>query len=33
MSEMAAEKARRFSWEDNSSEMRELFEEARRRKQ
>ena len=33
MSEMAAEKARHFSWEDNSAEMRELFEEAKRRKQ
>jgi glycosyltransferase involved in cell wall biosynthesis len=33
MSEMAAEKARHFSWEDNSGEMRELFEEAKRRKQ
>ena len=33
MSEMAAEKARQFSWEDNSAEMRELFEEAKRRKQ
>jgi glycosyltransferase involved in cell wall biosynthesis len=33
MSKMAAEKTRHFSWEDNSAEMRELFEEAKRRKQ
>jgi UDP-glucose:(heptosyl)LPS alpha-1,3-glucosyltransferase len=32
MGATAAEKARQYSWEDNAAQMRELFEEARRRK-
>jgi spore coat protein SA len=33
MGEMAAEKARSFSWEDNAAQMRQLFEHVQRQKE
>jgi glycosyltransferase involved in cell wall biosynthesis len=33
MGQMAAEKARAFTWEDNAAQMRQLFEHAQRRKE